>query len=111
VNNLKMYILVNQDISMGKGKIAGQVGHAVNILTYRMCKQNNELIDEYMNGAIKKIVLKCPQSKLEELESKNYISVRDNGLTQLEPNTLTAVTLGILREEEVESWVKELKLL
>ena len=109
--SLKMYILVNQDIEMAKGKLAGQVGHAVNILTYRMCKQNNSLIDEYMNGAIKKIVLKCPQSKLEELESKNYISVRDNGLTQLEPNTLTAVTLGILREEEVESWVKELKLL
>ena len=63
-----MYILVNQDVGMGKGKIAGQVGHAVNILTYRMCKQNNKLIDEYMQGAIKKIVLKCPQSKLEELE-------------------------------------------
>ena len=30
---------------------------------------------------------------------------------ELEPNTLTAVTLGILREEEVENWVKELKLL
>ena len=111
MDNLKMYILVNQDVGMGKGKIAGQVGHAVNILTYRMCKQNNSLIDEYMQGQIKKIVLKCPQSKLEELESKNYISVRDNGLTQLEPNTLTAVTLGILREEEVENWVKELKLL
>ena len=111
MDNLKMYILVNQDISMGKGKVAGQVGHAVNILTYRMCKQNNELIDEYMQSAIKKIVLKCPQSKLEELEVKNYITVRDKGLTQLEPNTLTAVTLGILREEEVESWVKELKLL
>jgi peptidyl-tRNA hydrolase len=64
-----------------------------------------------MRGAIKKIVLKCPQIKLEELESKNYIAVRDNGLTQLEPNTLTVVTLGILRENEVESWVKELKLL
>ena len=109
--SLKMYVLVNQDISMGKGKIAGQVGHAVNILTYRMCKQNNSLIDEYMQGQIKKNILKCPQSKLEELESKNYISVRDKGLTQLEPNTLTAVTLGILREEEVENWVKELKLL
>ncbi len=111
MNNLKMYILVNQDISMGKGKIAGQVGHAVNILTYRMCKQNNELIDEYMQGAIKKIVLKCPQSKLEELENKNYIAARDKGLTQLEPNTLTAVTLGILMEDEVEDWIRELKLL
>jgi peptidyl-tRNA hydrolase len=33
VNSLYMYILVNNDVKMGKGKIAGQVGHVVGLIT------------------------------------------------------------------------------
>lgn len=61
----------------------------------------------------KKIILKCPQSKLEELEKEQkYIVIRDKGLTQLEPNTLTCICIGIFDRDtdEVPEWVKELKL-
>lgn len=122
MSNKAMYILVNEDIKIGKGKLAGQVGHAVASWIYRYCvktadfepfDENVDLFDEYMKGIQRKIILKCPQSKLEELEKENqYIVIRDAGLTQLEPNTLTCINIGIYDRDldEVPTWVKELKL-
>lgn len=117
----KMYILVNENIKIGKGKLAGQVGHAVCSFLYRnyIRSYNGELIevndemqeflDDYMKVQ-KKIILKAPQTKLEELEQAGYITIRDKGLTQLEPNTLTCVCVGIYNNDEVPDWLKELKL-
>ena len=113
--DLKMYILINDDIKISKGKLAGQVGHAVASYFYN---SHNDLtfhidIDEYMEGLQKKIILKCPQSKLEELEKEGFISIRDVGLTQLEPNTLTCINLGIHdcnNRHEYFDFLDELKL-
>jgi len=111
--NLAMYILVNSDIKIGKGKLAGQVGHAVGTYYYR--KQfTQDLMDNYMKEQ-KKIILACPQEKLEELEKQGYIAIRDKGLTQLEPNTLTCVNYGILDrdligENQFPEFIKYLKL-
>ena len=114
MKDLRMYILVNNDIEISKPKLAGQTAHASNILTYRMCKENNPLIGEYMLGSIKKIILSCPQKKLEELESLGYVTIRDKGLAELEPNTLTCVTVGVLDKDNVPDdfkFVKRLRLL
>lgn len=113
MNDYRMYILVNEDVKIGKGKLAGQVGHAVAVYFYRNFKEDGPLTDvinEYMNTAQKKIILKCPQSKLEELEAEGHITIRDNGWTQLEPNTLTCVNVGIYAADAVPSFVTELKL-
>lgn len=110
----KLYILVNDDIEISKGKLAGQVGHAVNELIYDCFKNDTHIfyiIDDYMENGQKKIILKCPQRKLEELEVEGYIAIRDLGLTDLEPNTLTCVNLGIFDEENVPRFVKRLRLL
>lgn len=99
MRKLKMYILVNEDIKLGKGKLAGQVGHAVAAMFYNQIVKNGELLPimhEYMNNHQTKVILKCPESKLLELEEKGFISIRDKGWTQLEPDTLTCVNLGIL---------------
>lgn len=112
MRNLKMYIIVNKDLNMSSEKMSAQVGHAVNILTYRLGKNNRELLEEYMSGEIKKIVLYASQSKLEQLESEGYISVRDKGYTEIEPNSLTCVTIGILDGDNIPSeykWVKRLR--
>ena len=68
-----------------------------------------ESLDEYME-AQKKIILKCHESKLLELEQKGYITIQDKGLTELEQNTLTCVNLGIYHKDCEPEWVKELKL-
>ena len=107
--NLAMYILVNSDIKISKGKLAGQVGHAVEVLYERT--RYNEALLHYYRKARKKILLSCPQNKLEELEKEGYVTIRDLGLTQLEPNTLTCVNLGIFdRDSDIPEFIKELKL-
>ena len=97
--DLRMYILVNEDIKINKGKLAGQVGHAVAVYfhyNYDGGANSYSVIEQYMSHHQKKIILYCPQSKLEELEQQKYISIRDKGWTDLEPNTLTCVNLGIV---------------
>jgi PTH2 family peptidyl-tRNA hydrolase len=113
--NLKMYILVNKDIKIGKGKLAGQVGHAVNVYIYHMMNDDipqQQIIHDYMNGEIKKIILYDTQEHLEKFEQLGFTRIRDKGYTQLEPNTLTCINLGILDSEtdEMMDYLKTLKL-
>ena len=113
-----MYILVNSDIKIGKGKLAGQVGHAVAKMFYNawnvtLGSKPLPTIEEYMQNHQKKIILYCSQGKLEELEKEGYIAIRDKGFTDLEKNTLTCVNLGIVNYDKFPEgleWVRELKL-
>ena len=100
MRDLRMYILVNKDIEISKGKLAGQVGHACNCYTYH--NYGSELLDEYMKGSIKKIILHAPQKLLEELEDKGYLAIRDNGLTEQKPKTLTCVNYGIIDYADIK---------
>ena len=110
--DLRMYILINKDIELSKGKVAGQVGHAVASFFYNI--NNKPLLTDYMEHEQKKIILSCPQSKLEELEQLGYITIRDKGYTEIEPNTLTCVNFGIwdVNDENhpLPKWIKRLKL-
>lgn len=111
--DLRMYILVNEDIKINKGKLAGQVGHAVAVYFYNNAISYGDIIEIYMNAYQKKIILYAPQTKLEELEKEGYISIRDKGWTDLEPNTLTCVNMGIIDYDEFPkelNWLKNLNL-
>lgn len=121
-NDYRMYFIVNKDVNFGNdkngaGKLSGQVGHAVeiymeNIANLYKDSVDTELVDnlnDYFKQR-KKIVLKAPQKFLEELEKENYISVRDLGLTRLEPNTLTVVNIGIYTPETLPKRFKRLRL-
>lgn len=114
--DLRMYILVNEDIKINKGKLAGQVGHAVAVYFYYNYdggENQNSTVVKYMENYQKKIILYASQSKLEELESKKYITIRDKGWTDLEPNTLTCVNIGIIDYDDFPkelNWLKNLKL-
>lgn len=115
MEDYRMYILVNEDIKISKGKLAGQVGHAVMSYIYHgaikplLEGRSVESLDGYMKEQ-KKIILKCPQWRLEELEREGYTAIRDKGYTQLEPNTLTCVNFGIRTHSSLPDWIKELKL-
>ncbi len=113
-----MYILVNEDIKINKGKLAGQVGHAVLTYAYIHLMQiiknhiTYSIFDKYM-GEQKKIILFCSQSKLEELESYGHVAIRDKGHTDLPPNTLTCVNIGIIDSNNIPEelmFIKDLKL-
>jgi PTH2 family peptidyl-tRNA hydrolase len=110
-----MYILVNEELEMSKGKVAAQVGHAVNVLVYNMLKGREEevaLLEEYMDGEIKKIILSAPERLLLQLEELGYCSIIDKGYTEIKPNSLTCVNLGIIDKNQLPATavVNRLKL-
>ena len=107
----KLYFIVNSDIEISSGKLAGQVSHATTTFVL-----NNHYSDEfntwYNNGLTQtKIILKGSQKLLEELEQEGYICIRDNGLTELPPNTLTCCCLGLGDKEYFEGKIKGFKRL
>ena len=112
---MKMYILVNKDITMSPAKLSAQVSHAVTNFLIENVPFQPYLLDWWGKGRKQtKIVLECKQSILEELEAEGLSVVRDNGLTELEPNTPTCVCLGIGEKEEFigkYKWFKRLQLL
>ena len=112
---MKLAIIVRKDLGMSCGKIAGQVGHA-SVMAY---SQNLNINTDvwYLEGQ-KKIVLKTEDGVTLttiacDAESKglDVHYVRDFGLTQIEPNTLTCIAIGPDTDEKIDAVIKELKLL
>jgi len=105
-----MYVFVNNDLKMGKGKIAGQVGHVVGVITEDIISayykhgdnkksQAKKDYDNYQQWKNKdcytKIILKATEKELMELienEPKNRY-ILDAGRTQIAPGSLTVVGL------------------
>lgn len=125
--DLALYILINKDIEISKGKLPSQIGHAIfRYITSKKGKEDVNL-EEYLNMDNNKriiITLRCPSSRLEALELEGYPVQRDLGLTELSPNTLTCVCYGVVDRNkyrdarlnsseatcEVPSWLKRLRL-
>lgn len=115
MKDLKMYILVNEDIEISAGKLAGQVGHAVDVWFWTRGQKEplKPIIEEYHQGEIKKIILGASFSLLQNLEERGFVAIRDKGYTELKSNTLTCVNLGIYDFNHLPkelAFVKQLKL-
>ncbi len=116
---LVMYILVNNDLQMGKGKIAAQVGHVVqnlveDIITkkYESKKVQNICTDYeiWKREGCPKIVLKATKEQLEKLSEMDKARfIIDAGKTQIAPGSLTVVGFPPMRT--LEKIMKEFKLL
>jgi PTH2 family peptidyl-tRNA hydrolase len=112
---IKLAIIVRKDLNMGAGKIAGQVGHA-SVTAYRNAPK--DVGDKWFGEGQKKIVLKIDgEEKLKRIAEDAFINdvsvhpIRDFGLTQVEPNTLTCIAIGPDIDEKVDKIIKDLKLL
>jgi PTH2 family peptidyl-tRNA hydrolase len=121
VNSLYMYILVNNDVKMGKGKIAGQVGHVVGLITEEIVQNyyvertdsTIEAYNRYLSWKKKghaKIILKATEEEMVSLiQKKECVYIKDAGKTQIAPNTLTVV--GFYPNVELKEKFNHLKLL
>ena len=117
---LKQAIIVRTDLSMGKGKIAGQVAHAAveaaeSIRRYCPEWYYSWLDDDNLQNMI---ILKVDsEAKLQALsrdtfaQGINPTKIYDAGKTQLEPSTFTALGIGPAPEYKIELLIKDLKLL
>jgi peptidyl-tRNA hydrolase, PTH2 family len=111
-----MYILINKSLPMKKGKIASQVGHAVQKITEYCLKNKKDLYDKYCANSYAKVVLKVPNEEvmlkiLYELKDIHKSYVVDEGRTQIKPNSLTAIGFIPMAKKDIPSCLKELKLL
>ena len=123
----KMYILVNADAKMGKGKIASQVGHAVMAVTEIMIIEYPTEWHKYKCNRIHaKICLKASNDLINEIYEKyDYLQhpnkkvwcsgIKDIGRTQVEPGTLTAIAFNPMKKSSMPkillSEINKLKLL
>ena len=115
-----MYIFVNNDLQMSKGKIASQVGHVVQkiiediyenkTINQTINKTINKTINQTINQTInkkkidifnrynnwkngsKKIILRASYLELLELQQESEaVSIYDAGKTQINANSLTCI--------------------
>lgn len=111
-SDVKMYIVVNDDLKMGKGKIAGQVGHVVAQLIRKLEKSKTKSYKQWMSNNEPKIILKSSEKELISLrDDRLTVEIHDMGLTQIAEDSLTVIGFIPLYSHEVPSSLKTMKLL
>jgi len=117
-NQYKQVIIVRTDLGMSRGKLAVQVAHAAVLAAFRANKERPEWFRPWWNTGQKKVVVKVDSEKelldladqARSLELPTSI-VRDAGLTELPPGTLTAVGIGPAPSNLIDKVTGRLKLL
>lgn len=118
-DDVYLYIGVNKELNMSSGKSGAQIAHSVknymhNVISEPRNKKNyrdyttilrelgydknfeQSLYEKYRIKAQKTITLALKEKDLLKYEELNYIVIRDNGLTEIPPNSLTTVCFGIV---------------
>lgn len=119
-----MYIIVNNDLSMGKGKIAGQTAHGACGVTRILERQKptSNIYKKWIENGEAKIVLKSTEDEMNKLlmhythsykinKEQWCIAIRDLGKTQINPNSLTVIAFIPMNKNNVPEIIKTLKLL
>ncbi|MGC9118388.1 MAG: peptidyl-tRNA hydrolase Pth2 [Thermoproteus sp.] len=116
---MKMTIVVRADLSMSCGKAAAQVGHAAVECTLKALNSGRwrKWAEDWLAEGQKKVVLAAySQEEIFELEGKAQSLglpaevIRDAGLTELPPGTITALCVGPGPDELVDAVTGRLKL-
>lgn len=128
-SDVVMYILVNNDLGMGKGKIAGQVGHVVGMIveeiimkyieknsSQKKSSQDKKLSDSYTRylkwkkTGHTKIILKATEEQIKSfIGEPESAYVLDMGKTQIAPDSLTVI--GFYPSDKLKNKFKNYKLL
>jgi len=114
----KQVIAVRRDLKMSTGKLAVQVAHAACMAAEMARERYPEVYRAWKEEGSKKVVVAVSSEeelidvykKAEKLKLPRAI-VRDAGLTELPPGTLTAVAVGPHRSDLVDKVTGSLPLL
>ncbi|AMD22648.1 HHL122Cp [Eremothecium sinecaudum] len=120
---VRMALVIRQDLPMTKGKIAAQCCHSA-LATYRLMAENPErssynpeLLSRWLHGGQAKITLKCPdKTVMDELYAKamaynvNCYITHDAGRTQITSGTATVLGLGPAPKAVLDEITGSLKL-
>jgi PTH2 family peptidyl-tRNA hydrolase len=114
----KQVIAVRTDLGMSKGKTAVQVAHGAVSAAERARITKQEEWRAWMREGQKKVAVRVgSEEEIMELRKQaithnlpNAI-IRDAGMTELPPGTLTVIGIGPAKGEAIDEVTKELKLL
>lgn len=114
----KQVIVLRTDLGMSKGKIAVQVAHAAVSAAEEARKKFKAWWKEWLREGQRKIVVKVKSEKelllLEQKAEKAglpHALVRDMGLTEIPPGTLTCLGIGPAPADKVDEITGQLPLL
>ena len=115
---MKQVIVVRKDLRIGVGKLISQACHACLEASELAKKRDLKAWKIWHGEGAKKVVVKIDSlEELLELEKKVYrlgiakALIVDKGLTQIPPNTPTALGIGPEKEEIMDKLTGGLKLL
>ncbi len=115
---VKLIIIINNGLKMGKGKIAAQAGHASVQATLKAGEKNPLALQAWLSSGQKKVCLKgddADQLLALEKQAKEAglltSKIHDAGHTQIPSGSLTVLAIGPCQDELVEKITGTLKLL
>ncbi len=106
---IKQVIVLREDLNMSRGKLCAQACHACLASYLEAMRKDKNVVGEWLKEGQKKIILKV--NSLEELLTlyekarQNGLPcaiIKDAGLTELEPGTVTALGIGPWHEKEID---------
>lgn len=122
-----MYIIVNSDLSMAKGKTASQCCHSVCGVTRILERSNRDgkIYKEWIRSGETKIVLRATLQEMKKIldeyevdkqvkrESEGVwcMCVHDAGRTQIPDQSLTTIAFRPMSRSEAPDFLRKLKLL
>ena len=116
--DLKQVIAVRRDIAMGRGKLAAQVAHAAVSAAEEAHSTRQDWFNTWFNTGQAKVVVKVGSLEdLIQLENQARtiglptVSVKDMGLTQIPPGTVTCIGIGPGPVDLIDRVTGRLKLL
>ncbi len=96
-----MVIVVRKDLDLRPGKMAAQVGHASVSCSLKAKKERRKWYKKWLAEGQRKIVLKVDTladlgvvNLMAEEEKIPTVMIRDAGLTEIPPGTVTCVGVG-----------------
>ncbi len=114
----KQVIAVRTDLGMSKGKIAVQVAHGAVSAAENTRVSHQEVFRSWFREGQKKVVVRVASEddllelrRLAVLHGLPYALIRDAGMTELPPGTMTVIGIGPAKSEDVDKVTGDLKLL
>jgi len=115
---MKQVIVIRKDLQLGKGKLAAHAAHA-SLSAYRNALESHKGdVNDWVAAGEKKVVVAIDSESaiLELFERVKRAKlpcalIRDAGLTQISPGTITALGIGPAEDDKIDVLTKDLKLL
>jgi len=115
---VKLVLIINNGLKMGKGKIAAQAGHASVQATLKAGEKAPLILQAWLSSGQKKVCLKGDDAdQLLDFEKQAKEAglltskIHDAGHTQIPSGSLTVLAIGPCQDELVEKITGTLKLL